>query len=174
MDLTKLCLPDAVNVSGKFYKIHTAHPYWFRFAQLLGKDKAYLVEFDFLYLTDKPEDRQAGFEALYDFYYQKKELPKVEDDDGVRVLDYDMDSDLIYSAFMQCYKIDLCNKEIHWHKIRSMMSGLTGTKLNDIMGYRCYTGKDKDMLRMKRMWSLPEVMTAEDKQALERFNAQFK
>ena len=175
MDLTKLVLPDAIKVSGKFYKIHTAHPYWFKFAEILGKEKPYLIEFDFLYLTDKPEDRQAGFDELYKFYYEKKELPKVESDGyDERVIDYNIDSDLIYAAFMQCYHIDLCDKEIHWHKVRSMIAGLYGTKLNDIMGYRCYHGKDKDMLKMKRMWSLPVILSAEEKEALEKFNAKFK
>jgi hypothetical protein len=41
------------------------------------------------------------------------------------------------------------------------------------MGYRCYKGDNKDIMRMKRVWALPEIMSAEDKAALDAFNAQF-
>ncbi len=174
MDLTKSFLPDSVMVSGKHYKIHTGHSYWFRFAQILGQDVKLLSEFSHLYVNDIPEDQQAGVDALYHFYYEAKELPRTEGDGGERVLDYEIDSDLIYSAILQCYGIDLYEKQMHWHKVRSMIAGLTGTKLNDVMGYRCSdAGKNKELSRMKRIWSLPEKITPEDKEALDRFNAQF-
>jgi hypothetical protein len=161
-------------VSGKHYKIHTGHSYWFRFAQILGQDVKLLSEFSHLYDGEIPEDQQAGIDALCNFYYEPKELPRTEGDTGERVLDYEIDSDLIYSAILQCYGIDLYEKQIHWHKVRAMISGLTGTRLNDIMRYRCAkTGKNKEIARLKRIWALPEKMTQEDKAALERFNAQF-
>lgn len=176
MDLTKSFLPDTVKVSGKYYKIHTGHSYWFRFAKILEQDVKLLSEFAHLYDGDIPEDQQAGVDALYDFYYEKKELPRISGDDGgERVLDYDVDSDLIYSAILQCYGIDLYAKQIHWHKVRAMIAGITNTRLNDIMGYRCAKpGRDKEITRMKQIWALPEKMTEEDKAALERFNAQFE
>lgn len=173
MDLTKSFLPDSVLVSGRTYKIKTGHPYWFRFSQLLGQDKTLLTEFDFLYLSDIPDDRQAGIDELCNFYYEKKEIPRVEGDTGDRVLDYDIDSDLIYSAILQCYGVDIYEKQIHWHKMRAMLAGLNATRLNDVMGYRCYKGDNKDIMRMKRVWALPEIMSAEDKAALDAFNAQF-
>ena len=162
-------------VSGKSYKIHTGHSYWFRFAQILGQDVKLLSEFAHLYVNDIPEDQQVGVDALCNFYYEAKELPRTEGDTGERVLDYDLDADLVYAAILQCYGIDLYEKQIHWHKVRAMISGLTGTKLNDIMGYRCAkTGKNKEIERMKRIWALPEKLTPEDKEALDRFNAQFE
>lgn len=175
MDFTKAFLPDSVIVSGRTFKIKTGHPYWFRFAQILGQDKAYLSEFAHLYVDEVPENQQAGLDELYNFYYEKKELPRVTgSDEGERVLDYDIDSELIYSAIMQCYGIDLYEKEWHWHKVRALIAGLTGTKLNDIMGYRISTPvKNRELARMKQIWALPEKMSVEDKAALERFNAQF-
>ena len=175
MDLTRSFLPDSVMVSGKAYKIHTGHSYWFRFAQILGQDVKLLSEFAHLYVNEVPEDQQAGVDALCDFYYEAKELPRTEGDTGERVLDYDIDADLVYAAILQCYGVDLYEKQIHWHKVRAMIAGLTGTKLNDIMGYRCAKpGKNKEIERMKRIWALPEKMSAEDKEALDRFNAQFE
>ena len=60
-----------------------------------------------MYVDEKPSDRQEGFLSLYDFYYEKKELPRVEGYSGDKVIDYEIDSDLIYSAFYECYNIDL-------------------------------------------------------------------
>jgi len=174
MDLTKSFLPDSVMVSGKHYKIHTGHSYWFRFAQILGQDVKLLSEFAHLYVDDIPEDQQSGVDALYGFYYEAKELPRSEGDSGERVLDYEIDADFIYSAILQCYGIDLYEKQVHWHKVRAMIAGISGTRLNDVMGYRCASPrKNTEIARLKRIWALPEKMTQEDKAALERFNAQF-
>lgn len=140
----------------------------------MAQETKYLSEFDHIYKDDVPEDKGAGLEALISFYYEKKDLPRSDGESGERVLDYDIDSDLIYSAILQCYGIDLYEKQLHWHKVRAMIAGITGTRLNDVMGYRCATsGKSKEVDRMKRIWSLPEKMSAEDKEALEKFNAQF-
>lgn len=173
MDFTKMILPDSVEVSGKFYQIHTGHPYWFRLSELLA-GKLYVSDFDYLYISDRPEDKQAGIDKLMAFYYEKKELPKVEDNDSSeKILDYKIDSDMIYAAIMQCYHIDLFEKEIHWHKVRALISGLHDTKLNEIMQYRCCNpGKNKELARMKRIWSLP-VIDNDGGEALKKFNEIF-
>jgi len=49
--------------------------------------------------------------------------------------------------------------------------GLTGTKLNEIMHYRCSKpGKDKTITKLKRIWALPVKKSTENKAARERFN----
>lgn len=179
MDLTKALLPEAVEVSGSFYKIRTGHCSWFRFAEILGQNGAHLSDLDFLYVDDIPADRKAGLDALYDFYYEKKEVPRAEGDTGERVLDYAIDADLIYAAILQCYGVDLYDRQLHWHKVRAMIAGLHGTRLDEIMGYRCSKpGKNKELARIKRIWALPEKATKEDKEAVEKmaevfYGAQF-
>lgn len=175
MDFTKALLPETIEVSGKHYQIQTGHSYWFLFSQIMGRDKKYVSDFDYLYTDEKPEDGQVGVDALLAFYYEKKELPRSSgDDDGEIVLDYELDADLIYAALMQCYGVDLFDKQIHWHKVRALIAGLHETKLNEIMGYRCAKpGKNKELSRMKEIWRLPRKLSAEDKEAMERFNAQF-
>lgn len=173
MDLTKACLPDAIEVSGKFYKIQTGHSYWFRFAQLI-KERCYLTDFDHLYLGDVPEDRQAGVESLVGFYQEAKEIPRTEGDDGERVIDYDIDSDMIYAAILQCYGVDLMKEQMHWHKVRAMLAGIIDTRMNEIIGYRASRDtKNKELQRMKRIWALPPEQKEEDKERLDAFAAQF-
>jgi len=175
MDLTKIILPDSIIVSGSVYKIHTGHPYWFRFSQLIQQKDMLLSGFDFIYINSKPEDRKTGFEKLLNFYYEKKELPRVDESQSCeRILDYDIDSDLIYAAIMQCYHVDLYEKEMHWHKVRALINGLYGTKLNEIISYRiCDPKKDKNLEKMKRLWKLPEIQNEDDKEALDNFNKIF-
>jgi len=175
MDLTKIILPDSIIVSGSVYKIHTGHPYWFRFSQIVQQSSVLLNSFDYLYIEQKPNDRQEGINKLINFYFEKQELPRVDDNQICdRVMDYDIDSDLIYAAISQCYHIDLYEKEIHWHKVRALINGLYGTKLNEIIQYRiCDPKKDKELAKMKRIWRLPKIQSAEDKKSLEDFNKIF-
>lgn len=55
-----------------------------------------------------------------------------------QTLYYEYDGDYIYAAFMQNYKIDLMETGLHWHKFLALLKGLSGTMLNEIMGYRAY------------------------------------
>lgn len=159
MKLSKLRLPEAVKVDGSFYRIHAGHPYWFRFAELLDNKKTTFGDFDFLYIGAKPANRRDGFNALFNFYYEKKELPRATDDGNTdKAIDYVIDADLIYSAVLQQYSIDLCDREIHWHKVRAMIAGLKDTKLNDIIYFRTcrYDSEQKDLMKAKTAWALPE------------------
>ena len=209
MDLTKAVLPDSVVVSGRSYKIHTGHPYWFRFFQILEQEKKYLTDFDFLYVDTQeertittsvqkrgfinrllrkklevkksytvgdyiPQDRQAGVEALAAFFYEKRELPRVDGEGGPNVLDYTIDADLIYAGILQCYGIDLMEKQYHWHIVRALIGGLEGTKLNTIIGYRgSKPGKNRELERMKAMWELPPKVDPVDSETVEKMSEVF-
>lgn len=173
MDLTKAVLPDSVIVSGKTYKIHTGHPYWFRFSEILDQEVKYLTDFDFMFIDEIPSDRQAGIDALCEFFSEKKEIPRSLGESGVRIVDYQIDADYIYAGVLQCYGIDLMEKEYHWHKVRAMIYGMTGTLFNDIMTYRSAKPGDKTYDKLRRIWALPEKESDADREARARFDAQF-
>lgn len=174
MDLTKAVLPDSIMVSGKAYKIHTGHPWWFRFAEILDQEVKYLADFDHMYLDEIPEDRQAGITALCEFFSEKQILPRNSGESDVRIVDYKIDADYIYAGILQCYGIDLAEKEYHWHKVRAMIIGINGTRFNDIMTYRSAKPGDKVYGKLRAAWELPPKRSSEDTAALERFNAQFE
>ena len=174
MDLTKIKLPDAIEVSGAFFSIHTGHPFWFRFMQLLKEEGTTVYDFDYMFRNDIPADREEAFKALLRFCWEKKEIPRTEGSEGgPRVVDYDIDADLIWSAVLQVYGIDLTEREIHWHKVRAMLAALPGSRLEEVMGYRSYRGKDSKLLKLQRQWALPEKEDTDAKEALEKFNALF-
>ena len=54
-----------------------------------------------------------------------------------QLISYAKDDALIYAAFMQVYGIDLAVTDIHWHKFRALIEGLTSnTQLVKVMRYR--------------------------------------
>lgn len=72
-----------------------------------------------------------------------------------RPFDYEIDESLIYSAFMECYHIDLSNY-MHWWKFKALFNGLNSeTEFCKIKSYRLYDGKDKNLLELKEFYKLP-------------------
>ncbi len=160
--LQKKVYQNSVFVDGKFYRIHTSSHYWFRFSELIDKKDVSYADFNFLYEDTIPSDIVKGFHALLDFYYKEKELPrKIYATSCEKILDYTIDAELIYAAILEQYHIDIKENEYHWHKVRTLIEGLHGTKLNDIMECRSYRGNPKDAgyrecMRLKNMWALPD------------------
>lgn len=187
MDLIKAKAPDAVEVEGVFYEIKTELRDWLAFSRLLKSDKLTYKDIEFLYIYEKPADAEKGFKALLDFYNPPKELPRVSGKgSSVQLIDYDLDADFIYSAFLEQYNIDLLATDengklipMHWHKFLALLSGLHDTKLNEIMGYRGYNENDKSdykkqMIQLKNAWRIPTKADKESKKVQERFESLLK
>lgn len=178
MVLSKMILPAEIEVGGKFFAVKTGHPYWFRFSEIIREKEVRADAFDYLFESEIPEDRKSAFDALVKFFAPEKELPRIESrsEGGEIALDYVLDADLIYAAFLEQYGVDLFEREIHWHKILAMIEGLHSTKLNDVIGYRLYTkpakndSYERSMERLKRIW---RIETEEDRKAKEAEKAFF-
>ena len=179
IDLTKAKLPEAIEVSGAFYRIHTDFRYFIRLGQLLrGKDiKPH--DFDFMFIQELPADKIAGVKALVSFMNPPHPLPRKtkRGDTGAPVLDYTLDANLIYAAFMQQYHIDLSVEPLHWYQFSALLAGLRETKLTDIISFRLWenTSGKKDeysrtMQKLHDAWEI-EVIDAEDDAALAEFEA---
>ena len=183
LDLSKAKLPDTVEVDGNFYAIHTDFRFWINFSRLIKNQNCTLGEFDFIYCDEKPFDRKKGFVALMEFYSPKKELPRaLGNQTNKTLLDYDIDSELIYSSFYQQYKIDLFDEKLrlHWHKFLALMDGIRETKLTDVIGYRSYVKSSKKyeqtMAELQHSWEITTEMTLtdEEKKAIEDFDKLLK
>lgn len=163
IDLKKHRLPEAVEVGGSLYPVHTSFKYWLRFLELIADKNTPPGKFDFMYSTDKkPESRLRGLIALVQFCNPPRELPRTKSD-SENVLDYSIDADFIFSAFLEQYGIDLLDSDMHWHKFQALLFGLHGTKLNEIIGYRSYentSGKrdayTRQMEKLRAAWDLPQ------------------
>lgn len=189
LDLTKALLPDSVMVSGQYFKIHTDFRYWINFGNIIKNDVknakgVLLTDFDFLYVDKKPNDRQKGLEALFAFYMPKRALPRTTGEiNDVTLYDFTLDSDLIFSAFYQQYKIDLFDEKLklHWHKFNALLEGLRETKFTDVIGYRSYSSTnkkqyDQTMSELKRAWEIKEEqpLSEKEKEELKKFEDKLK
>ena len=178
--LQKAKLPQAIEVGGSFYKIHTNFKYFLRLREILQNKEAGLKEFDFMYINEIPPSRIEGIRALCDFMNPPQELPRIRETDTERVLDYEIDAPYIYAAFMEQYGIDLIETRLHWYKFLALLHGLHDTELNRIIAARLYkpSGKnseyDKIQQKNYEAWRLPQPADNEPDEALDDFLKQIK
>lgn len=171
IDLKKTRLPEAVEVDGSFYTIHTSFKYFLRFIELLANKDIKPQDFDFMYKSKKPQNRESGLIALVQFCNPPQILPHTDKLEGSseKAVDYAVDADYIYAAFLEQYGIDLVESEMHWYKFQALFKGLRDTKLNEIIGYRLWenTSAKRDaytrqMEKLKTAWELPQESDEED------------
>lgn len=181
IDLFKNTLPDAITVDGNVYPIHTDFRYFILFYRL-SKLKRPISEYVCMFNADIPEDMNKAIIELTKFANPPKELPRpIGDGNGEIIIDFDLDSDFIYSAFLEQYGIDLTlppeQFQLHWYKFMALLNGLHDTKLNEIMGFRGYEDKKTDyktqMNNLKQAWRI-EYITEEEQKIIDDFNSLFE
>ena len=179
IDLKKARLPDTIEVDGKLYPIHTSFKYWLCFLELIADNHTPPADFDFMYIQEKPQSRINGLVALVQFCNPPQKLPRTQNDSSSteKAVDYTIDADYIYSAFLEQYGIDLVESKIHWYKFLSLFKGLHDTKLNEIIGYRLWentSGKrdayTRQMEKLRSAWELPQEDDENDEE-LKAFEA---
>ncbi|MGO5053647.1 Gp15 family bacteriophage protein [Lachnospiraceae bacterium LCP25S3_G4] len=173
IDLTKKGLPNTVMVDGRPYSIYTDFRVWLRFCiefeKWNGKGCLYV---SYIFKNDIP--LHLDIESILEFAYPKTVIPNdTGSSSEEKVIDYEIDSDYIYSAFYDVYQIDLLEAEMHWYKFISLLKGLHDCKLSDIMQCRMYEGTDKDGIRLRETWALPIVLTEEDVKIKDEFDNYF-
>ncbi len=178
IDLTRRALPNTVTVNGRAFSIYTDFRVWMKFEISLAERHGETIPIDYLFKNERPS--YCNVRDLLAFSRPARELPrKVRGTaDDVIVLDFKIDADLIYAAFLQQYGIDLIEiPELHWHKFLALMDGLKGTKLDEVMSYRCYQrqeSKDIDPYEeMREAWRIEKPLTAEEQAEIDDFNAAF-
>lgn len=177
LDLTNKALPETVTVNGKAFLLNTDFRVWMRFMiefqKMAPEDK---INVTYLFKEEYPV--HINMAPLLSFAKPKNELPRQIGHNSAIVLDYELDGDLIYSAFLGQYGIDLIDIEhLHWHKFLALLNGLnSSTKLREVMGYRCYeknNDKNHDVYEdLKYAWSI-ERMSEEEQASLDAFNEAF-
>ena len=176
IDLRK-ALPDSIIVRGKAYSIYTDYRVWLEFGEVFKNKDATLKDFRFVFKDNVPFGN--FLPELVKFYLNEnttpnKDLCKKSSD---VLFDYILDGEYIYSSFLQCYNIDLIDVEMHWWKFKALFNGLSeDTKMAQIMQIRGYEkmkpGYDYDNERIKQKiaWSLDNVLTEEEQEAIDEFN----
>ena len=178
MDLTNKSLPNTVRVGGRDFSIYTDFRVWMKFEIAVSRLKrGEHINISYLFKNDMPTF--CNIEELFTFSRPESPLPRVISHRDIVVLDYELDADLIYSAFLGQYGIDLIEiKELHWHKFLALLNGLNeSTRLREVMGYRCYektTDKNKDVCEeLRKAWEI--IRISEEEQAeIDKFSSFFR
>ena len=175
IDLKQKGMPNAINVFGHIFLLNTSFRLWMTYPQRVksaieGNIEPYKELFADEYST--PPLLEETVKQMNAFYIEESVLPRGASKD--KVIDYDIDADLIYASFMQAYGIDLTENDLHWRKFQALLSGLPSeTVMSKIIEIRTYNGKDKDMKQLKSKWALPTELTEEEKEAVKEFNKFF-
>ncbi len=176
IDLTKKVLPSAIKVDGKYYSIKTDFRYGLMLLRTIKGD-LYSNSLDYIYCDEMPENRTEGTRVLIDFFSKSNPLPRPSEYSSPEIiLDFDIDSDLIFSAFYDQYGIDLISVDMHWYMFKALLAGLHGTKLNEVMVARGYAPNDKityEELRRIQQEAWRIEADADIDPALDRFNSLF-
>jgi hypothetical protein len=126
----------SVWVEGEEYLIHTGFHYWLSFGKKLdalegeGFPVNELTQYFKVIENDGkvygvPENRNAAYEELLKFYLNKQPLPNgAGKASGIKIIDWDIDSEGIYCAFLERYKINLITADLHWHDFLSLYNNL--------------------------------------------------
>lgn len=132
-----------------------------------------------LFYDEIPKDINKAFDGILWFYtrgkYQKlkKSEEKNENNNKKKIYSYEHDADLIYTAFLDQYRLDLNDVDyLHWFKFKAMFEGLKSeNKICEIMGYRALDIskiKDKDekkkYKKLQREWALPDERSEKEKE----------
>lgn len=179
MDLTRKGLPNVIMINGSPFSIYTDFRLWMRFEIEVGKLKrGQVMDTSYLFKNDMPA--YCNIPELFSFSRPYNPLPRqIGHQPDALALDYELDGELIYSAFLGQYGIDLVEvEELHWHKFLALLKGLNdSTKLREVMGYRCYeksTDTKRDIYaELRRAWEI-EKITEEEQEEVDKFNRYFE
>lgn len=81
-------------------------------------------------------------------------MPVVEQEEKMKLLDFDYDADSIYASFMQAYGMDLIEQQgkLHWHKFVALLNGLPEeSPLKKIISVRSWNPQDEKKKYESRM-----------------------
>ena len=155
-------LPDYVEVAGNKYQIITDFREWIRLTELVDDDSVpdivkgrLLVKW---YTGEVPQDLELAINALGDFLtgygLRYDDTDKCEFKNTIPAFSYSEDAGCIYSAFWECYGIDLQTVGyMHWWKFQTLFDWLPeSTEIKQRMMYRTMNLSDiKDKDERKRV-----------------------
>lgn len=128
-------VPKTVKVLGKEYTINSNFRTFILFELLIQDESLSEVEkgiqaLKLCYEDEIPPDLNSAIEGILYFYRGGKEENEIQGREGngnyTQPYSYEYDAELIYSAFLSQYNIDLQDIEyLHWWKFKALFKGLS-------------------------------------------------
>ena len=182
-------LPTSFSIDGKKYEFNYDFRTSILFCLLMQDteltEEEKILQGLQLYYPIIPSNIEEAYKKILYFYSRGKEIEdnkKVKQGKRIfkrnnnRAYDFEIDADLIFSAFMTQYNINLNRDNLHWWEFMSLFNSLKDdTEIVKIMNYRTIdvnTIEDKKERKMYKQlqdyYSLENTMTMEEKQLLEQ------
>ena len=168
--------PEHVIVHGIRYSIETDFREWIRFSELVEDDTVpwqIKVELMLRWYKDAiPNDLEAAIYALGDFlaarklYQESEENVSDEKNEEEPAFSFSDDAGCIYSAFVDCYGIDLQRVPyMHWWKFKTLFDGLPhNTEIKQRIMYRSTDANSlKDKEERKRVKRIQKAIALKKK-----------
>lgn len=123
------------------------------------------------------EDPVEVMKAILAFSEGYPSAPMRGSEGGERTYSFEYDLNAIIIAIRNQSGIDLSYRRkepFHWWEFLLEFQTLCGDHyILNLMNARDYRGRDRELLKRKRMCALPEELTREEQEELDEFNAQF-
>lgn len=177
--------PTQVEINGELYPINTDYRDALRCFEVINDtdisdyERAYAIVY--ILFGDIPEDELMDeFVKMAVKFLQCGET-RQEQNSKPANMDFEYDRSYIAASFMSDYHVDLSKVDMHWWQYVDLISGLTEhsvlSRIRYIRDYDLSTIKDAreraKMAEAKKAVALPERLTKEEKEALDRFEALF-
>ena len=159
--------PESITIDGILYPVDTDFRRWIEFQGILlakeedGRKAERLCEF-MISLGLPPSNNT--LESMLEFYSAASQEKTGQGKKRPQAFDFEQDSEFIFSAFLECYGIDLSTAKLHWWRFKALFKSLPqDCEICRIMGYRTADMKDvpkhqKQFYReMKSRYSLGAV-----------------
>ncbi len=171
-------LPQSFIISGEEYPIKTDFKTWIRVGMILSDKSldaktAVLEVLKAVFFLPPKKIDEAVYEII-SFYTKKNRYEGKRCEAPSRaVYDFSYDAELIYSAFLSDYGIDLLTAKLHWWQFLALFYNLSDkTQFIKVVGYRrkrlseISDKREKQFYkRMKDYYRLPDNRTVDEKEA---------
>lgn len=138
--------PESVTVQGKEYPIETDFRRWIEFQGMLVAKEDDVKKAErlcgFMESLGLPPS-QESLEAMMEFYSAASQEKPGAGKARPQAFDFEQDSEFIFSAFWECYGVDLSTVKLHWWRFKALFKSLPqDCEICRIMGYRTADMKD--------------------------------
>ncbi|WP_058990595.1 Gp15 family bacteriophage protein [Anaerococcus rubeinfantis] len=184
-------LPSTIDVNGRKIAINTDFRVWIKYEELMldeekEAEKQIMEVLDTCLVDDftitSLDDLEKLFDGLLNFYglgqkieNSKEEKESEEDSDfssSSKIYSFEHDWSYIYSAYMECYNINIFTANLHWWEFKALFNSLNDKCLfSKIMSFRSMKitskmSKDekKYYRQMKKLYALPDERSEEEKE----------
>ena len=182
-------LPTSFNVEGIEYEFNSDFRTSILFCLLMQDveltEEEKILQGLQLYYPEIPSNIEEAYKKILYFYSRGKDIEdnkKVKQGKRIfkrnnnKAYDFETDSDLIFSAFMTQYHINLNRENLHWWEFMSLFNSLKDdTEIVKIMNYRTIDVNSiedkkerKTYKQLQDYYSLENTITTEEKQLLEQ------